>query len=144
MSLATLNVTGAAVAPVVLTNVGVTTGSGITVSGGTIAAGNGTRVAVSGGTVNVNWAGSISQSTHNASLLSVAAGTRPGRWPSRDALRDERERAAVQQRGGTYNFTGTTTLNGGDAGIDITNLSNGTFAFGTGTSITNPTGTAST
>ena len=43
---------------------------------------------------------------------------------------------------GTYNFNGTTTLNGGDAGIDILNGSGGTFVFGTGTSITSPTGTA--
>jgi hypothetical protein len=42
---------------------------------------------------------------------------------------------------GTYNFAGTTTLNGGDAGIDILNGSAGTFAFG-GTTITNPTGVA--
>jgi hypothetical protein len=43
---------------------------------------------------------------------------------------------------GTYNFNGTTTLNGGDAGIDILNGSTGTFSFGTGTAITNPSGTA--
>jgi hypothetical protein len=42
---------------------------------------------------------------------------------------------------GTYNFTGTTTLNGGDAGVDIVNGSSGTFTFGTGTSITSPSGT---
>ncbi len=41
-----------------------------------------------------------------------------------------------------YNFTGTTTLNGGDAGIDITGGSAGTFTFGAGTTITNPSGTA--
>ena len=43
---------------------------------------------------------------------------------------------------GTYNFTSTTTLNGGDAGIDILNGSGGTFSFGTGTAITTPTGIA--
>jgi hypothetical protein len=43
---------------------------------------------------------------------------------------------------GTYNFNGTTTLNGGDAGIDIVSGSGGTFTFASGTSITNPTGTA--
>jgi len=43
---------------------------------------------------------------------------------------------------GTYNFNGTTTLNGGDAGIDILNGSTGAFTFGTGTAITNPSGTA--
>ncbi len=42
---------------------------------------------------------------------------------------------------GTYNFTGTTTLNGGDAGIDIVNGSSGTFTFGTGTAIISPSGT---
>ncbi|HEX5704275.1 MAG TPA: Ig-like domain-containing protein [Pyrinomonadaceae bacterium] len=41
--------------------------------------------------------------------------------------------------GGGYNFTGTTTLAGGDAGIDILNLSAGSFNFGTGTTITSPT-----
>jgi hypothetical protein len=47
----------------------------------------------------------------------------------------------------TYNFNGTTTLNGGDAGIDIISGSNGTFAFSAGTSVggtTSPTGTAFT
>ncbi|MDV3455630.1 hypothetical protein RZN05_01435 [Sphingomonas sp. HF-S4] len=42
---------------------------------------------------------------------------------------------------GTYTFSGTTTLNGGDAGIDIVGGSAGTFAFGTGTSVTSPSGT---
>src|SRR5262245_59085585 len=43
---------------------------------------------------------------------------------------------------GTYNFNGTTTLNGGNAGVDILGGSGGTFSFGANTSITNPTGTA--
>jgi hypothetical protein len=99
MSLATLNVTGAAVAPVVLTSVGVTTGSGITVSGGSIAAGAGTRLAVSGGTVNVSWAGSISQSTHNASLLSVAGGHATGTLAFSGTLSATQwQRSPVQQR----------------------------------------------
>lgn len=43
---------------------------------------------------------------------------------------------------GSYFFNGTTTLNGGDAGIDILNGSGGTIVFSAGTTITNPTGTA--
>lgn len=43
---------------------------------------------------------------------------------------------------GTYDFTGTTTLNGGDASIDIIGNSNGTFTFSVLTSIINPTGDA--
>nr|WP_294810837.1 hypothetical protein [uncultured Sphingomonas sp.] len=41
---------------------------------------------------------------------------------------------------GTYEFVSTTTLNGGDAGIDIVNGSAGIFTFGSGTSITSPSG----
>ena len=43
---------------------------------------------------------------------------------------------------GTYNFNGTNTLNGGDAGIDILNGSSGTFGFSASSTITSPTGTA--
>jgi hypothetical protein len=43
---------------------------------------------------------------------------------------------------GAYNFNGTTTLNGGDAGVDILNGSAGTFTFGTGAEITSPSGIA--
>lgn len=42
---------------------------------------------------------------------------------------------------GTYNITGTATLNGGNAGVDIGNGSSGTFTF-TDTDITSPTGRA--
>jgi len=42
---------------------------------------------------------------------------------------------------GTYNFNGTLTLGGGDAGIDVLSNSTGTFSFPTG-SITNPSGPA--
>ncbi len=37
---------------------------------------------------------------------------------------------------GTYNFTGITTLNGGNAGIDIYNGATGTFTFGSATNLT--------
>ena len=42
---------------------------------------------------------------------------------------------------GTYNFQGAVTLNGGDAGIDVTNDSAGTFTWAATSSITNPSGT---
>jgi hypothetical protein len=42
---------------------------------------------------------------------------------------------------GAYTFNDTVTLNGGDAGIDVTNGSAGTFTFSDG-QITNPTGVA--
>ena len=40
---------------------------------------------------------------------------------------------------GAVAFNGTTTLNGGDAGVDVVNGSGGTFSFGSGASITSPT-----
>ena len=43
---------------------------------------------------------------------------------------------------GVYSFAGTTTLNGGDAGIDIIGGSGGTFTFASGTGVTNPSGAA--
>jgi methionine-rich copper-binding protein CopC len=41
---------------------------------------------------------------------------------------------------GTVNFNGTTTLNGGDAGIDVINGSGGTIVFAETASLTSPTG----
>lgn len=138
MTFATVN-TGAALAAVSLTNVAVTSASGITVSGGTIAAAAGTRFAVSGGAVNVNWSGAINQVTNNNSLLSVVNG-HTGTLAFSGAL------SATSGNGlqfdnadGTYNFVGTSTLNGGDAAIDVTGGSGGTFSFGGGVSVTNPT-----
>ena len=43
---------------------------------------------------------------------------------------------------GSYNFNATTTLNGGDAGVDIANASDGTFTVSSSTAITNPSGTS--
>jgi hypothetical protein len=43
---------------------------------------------------------------------------------------------------GTVNFNGTTTLNGGDAGVDVLAGTGGTIVFSANTSITNPSGTA--
>ena len=43
---------------------------------------------------------------------------------------------------GAVHFNGTTTLNGGNAGVDIITGSSGTFSFSSNTSITNPSGIA--
>lgn len=142
MSFATLN-TGAAVAPVVLVNVGVTSGSSLTVSGGTIPSGSGTRLAVSGGTVNVNWAGTLQQATAATRLLSVSGGHGSGTLAFSGTLSATNGTGLeFNNADGTYSFTGTTTLNGGDAGIDILNGADGTFSFSSATSVANPTGTA--
>jgi hypothetical protein len=43
---------------------------------------------------------------------------------------------------GTVNFNGTTTLNGGDAGVDVLSGTGGTITFSATTSISNPSGIA--
>jgi hypothetical protein len=138
MTFATL-ITGAALAPVSLTNVAVTSGSALTVGGGTIAAAAGTRLAVSGGSVNVNWAGTINQSTHNNSLLSVFNGHTGTLGFSGPLAASSGNGLQFDNADGTYNFAGTAALNGGDAAIDVTGGSGGTFSFGGGVSVTNPT-----
>jgi hypothetical protein len=138
MSFATVN-TGAALAPVSLTNVAVTSGSAITVGGGTIAAAAGTRFAVSGGTVNVNWAGTINQSTHNNSLVSVTNHSTGTLAFSGALSASSGNGLQFDNADGIYNVTGTAALNGGDAAIDVTNGSGGTFSFGGGVAVTNPT-----
>lgn len=141
MEFATVN-TGAALAPVSLTNVGVTSGSAITVAGGSIAAGNGTRFAVSGGGVNVNWAGGIAQSTHNASLVSVAGGHNGTLAFTGTLSATSGNGLQFSDADGTYSVAATTTLNGGDAGVDVLNGSAGSFTFPSGMAITNPSGPA--
>jgi hypothetical protein len=135
MTFATLN-TGAATAPVSLTNVGVTSGSAITVAGGTISAGAGTRFAVNGGAVNATWAGTINQSQNN-SLLGVSNGHTGELTFSNVLSATNGNGLQFDNADGSYTF-GTVTLNGGDAGIDVTNGSAGTFSFPAAANIVSP------
>jgi hypothetical protein len=100
------------------------------------------QFAVSGGTVNTKYSGNLSQA-NNAAMLDVSGGH------SGDLIFDTGTLSATNGTGlqfdnadGSYSFIKPYTLNGGDAGIDIVNESNGTFNFlATGT-ITNPSGVA--
>ncbi|KRC78957.1 beta strand repeat-containing protein [Sphingomonas sp. Root241] len=106
------SITGTSVAGIAIAN----TGAGTFTYDGSITAATGALISVSGGDIgNATFSGALN-----------ATGGTGLQFDNAD---------------GTYNFTGTTTLNGGDAGIDIVNGSSGTFTFGTGTSITSPTGT---
>jgi VCBS repeat-containing protein len=110
---------------------------------GSIAGTTGASIAVSGGNATISYGGSITQ-TANAALLSVSGG-------HVDTLTLSGNKSATAGTGlqfdnadGSYTLNGTTTLNGGDAGIDILNGSDGTFSFAAGTAITNPSGDAFT
>lgn len=120
-----------------LTNV---TGS-LTTTGGAISGSEGTAFVVSGNSVSVSYGGSVTQGS-SAPLLAVS-GSHTGTLAFPGALSATAGTGLqFNAAAGTYNFTGTATLAGGDAGVDITNGSSGTFVFGTGTAITSPTGTA--
>jgi len=133
--------TSAAVNAVTLTN---TTGT-VTITGGTQTNSSAATFNVSGGSVNLTYSGGVSQGA-NAAMLSVTNG-HTGTIAFNTGTLNATNGTGLQfdNADGTYNFLGTTTLNGGDASIDILNGSAGTFNFATTSgsiAITNPTGTA--
>ncbi|WHU04196.1 right-handed parallel beta-helix repeat-containing protein [Sphingomonas sp. NIBR02145] len=110
-------------------DIGVANGAGLTIAGGT-------------GSFNFDSTSSISQAGADAAL-SVSGGHATGTLAYAGTIvASNGTGLQFDNADGTYNFTGTTTLAGGDAGIDILNGSGGTFSFGAGTSILSPSGTA--
>ncbi|MEP9360242.1 right-handed parallel beta-helix repeat-containing protein [Sphingomonas sp. KR3-1] len=141
LQVAALNVTsgtsGIAISGDVFGGVGFGAGSSITGTTGpaiTLASGV--------GALDFTYGGSVTQGA-NAALLDVANHHGTITFGAGSSL------SATNGTGlqftnadGTYAFNGTTTLNGGDAGIDIVGGSAGTFTFGAGVVITNPSGAA--
>ena len=117
----------------------------LNVLGGTASGITGNVVNIDGGSVSMTYSGGLSQS-NNASLVNVTGGHNGGILTFNTGALSATGGNGLRfnNADGTYNFNGATSLNGGDAGIDILNGSTGTFTFGTGTSITNPTGQAFT
>lgn len=108
--------------------------------------GNGFTISGAANTCTVNYDGNISK-TNTGSLVSIAGhSTGTVTFVSGNTLSATTASAGnglqFDNADGTYAFNGTTTLNGGDAGIDIITGSAGTFTFGSGTAITNPSGEA--
>src|SRR5205823_2821846 len=83
---------------------------------------------------------------NNAAIVNIAGGHNTGTITFQTGTLDATNGTGIQlsNADGTYNFNGTDTLHGGDAGIDITTGSGGSFSFSSNTSITNPTGTGFT
>ncbi|WP_245279032.1 hypothetical protein [Mesorhizobium loti] len=117
-------------------------------SDGTFTFGTGTSIisptatafTVGVGAANVTYSGNITQA-NNFAMVNVAGG-HTGTLTFQTGTLSGTNGTGLQfnNADGTYNFNGTTTLHGGDAGIDILTGSGGSFSFGAGTSITNPTG----
>ena len=120
------------------------TGTGpITINGGNINGGAAPAFNVSGGSGSVTYSGSVSQPTAGQPLVSISGGN-TGTITFNTGTLSATNGTGLQfdNADGTYNFNGTTTLNGGDAAVDILNGSAGTFTFGANTSITSPSGIA--
>jgi len=94
-----------------------------------------TVVAIIGGTISVTINVPISQP--NNFPLVLVSGHAAGTVTFQSGLLNATDGSGLQfeNADGTYNFIGTTSLNGGDAGIDILNESTGTFLFNSTTSI---------
>lgn len=111
-------------------------------SGSFINSGTGTAITINGNSATVTCNVSITQSG-NGSMVNITNHT-TGTVTFQTGTLTASNGNGLQftNADGMYNFNGTTNLNGGDAGIDITNGSAGTFIFSANTSITSPAGTA--
>lgn len=113
---------------------------------GTLTGGAGAAVNISGGNAGFFFGGSASQATVGQPLVNISGYT--GTATFNDGTLQATNGTGLQfsNVGGTVNFMGTTTLAGGDAGINILSGSTGTFNFGTNFTssftIFNPTGIA--
>jgi hypothetical protein len=126
-----------------------TTGLSLVTVAGTVSAPAGSALSgdsgatfnVNGGTVNATWSGNLTQATASQPLVSVS-NSHSGTLTFNTGTLSATNGTGLQfdNADGTYNFNGTNTMNGGDAGIDIVNNSAGTFSFSSNTSITSPTG----
>lgn len=123
--------------------------SAFTVNGGTITGATDAAFSVSGGGVSVAYAGGILKA-NNGALLSVAGGHTGTLAFTGTLTATNGFGLSFVNADGVYNITetaGTTSLNGGDAAIDIVGGSAGLFRFGTGVGVgasTSPSGTAFT
>ncbi|QDT53040.1 hypothetical protein Pan44_10550 [Caulifigura coniformis] len=112
---------------------------GVDLGTGTLS-GSGIVFNVNGGTLSATYSGNITHTTINAtvSIINHSSGTITFQSGSINITGG----AGLQfaNADGSYDFNGTNTLNGGDAGIDILNGSAGSFTFSANTAITNPSG----
>jgi len=99
---------------------------------------SGVAISVVGGSADLTFRGNVTQA-NNVSLLSVTSGHSGDlSFPSGTVSATNGNGLQLDNADGTYVFGGTVTLNGGDAGIDITNGSGGTFTFPATSNITSP------
>ncbi|MGE3397434.1 MAG: beta strand repeat-containing protein, partial [Sphingomonas sp.] len=93
----------------------------------------------SGGAAALSYLGNITQ-TAGGALVAIAEHGGSATFGTGTLSATSGTGLQFSNADGNYAFNGTTTLNGGNAGIDILAGSAGTFTFAAGTSITSPTG----
>jgi hypothetical protein len=109
----------------------------VNISMGGIATATGASFDINGGTVSATFSGSITHSNNSPAIL-VRGGHNTGTVTFDTGTLNATNGTGFQfdNADGTYNFNGTSNLNGGDAGIDILNGSSGAFNFSANTAIT--------
>jgi len=106
-----------------------TTGS-VSIAGGSFVGGGGATINISGGSVTFTYGGSVNQGTTSEAMVSISGGhTGTVNFNTGTLTATNGTGLQFDNADGTYNFNGTVTLNGGDAGIDILNGSGGIFSF---------------
>jgi len=130
-SFASVNASGSSSHGVALNGV---TGTWQVSAGSVVGGANGAALSIGGnsGGGTLTWLGSLSQANAQP-LISVAAHNSGTVTFGGTLSATSGTGLAFNDADGTYNFNtaaGSTSLNGGDAGIDITNGSSGTFTFG--------------
>ncbi|WP_349359174.1 right-handed parallel beta-helix repeat-containing protein [Stappia sp.] len=143
LSFAQLDVNGGAGSQVGFGVAGGSSGA-IDIDGGTIEAIDGEAVGLIGSSVTLTYSGTVTQANATNELLLVSDGDTSTATFEAGSTLTASDGTGLQfdNADGTYSFLGTTTLNGGDAGLDILNGSAGTLQFAATTSITDPSGTA--
>jgi hypothetical protein len=130
------------------TGVAVTNGTGSATYNGAVTMGasaGAAAVNVNGGTMSLSFGGNLSQAAANQPLINVANHTVSTLTFSGQISATNGTGLQFSNADGTYNLSGvaaSSTLNGGDAGIDITTGSSGLFTFGSNLSVINPSGIA--
>ena len=125
---------------VFLSGVATTTPVTLGAAGDALSGATADALVVAGGTGSFTYSGGITQAS-NAATVTVSGG-HTGTLTFQTGTVSVTNGTGLQfnNADGTYAFTGTVTLNGGNAGIDVVNGSAGTFTFPSTASITNPTG----
>ncbi len=134
ISLATITSVNSPTSGIALTNISGTFSAG---GGSSITGAVGDSFLIDGGTVSSTYQGNITHTTGNAAVrVQNGHGTGTVVFDTGTVSATNGLGLQFNNADGNYDFNGTTTLNGGDAGVDIENGSSGTFDFVAAVAIT--------